>query len=102
MHVMYLNWGNHMCFCAILFSSFALRYLCTTFYNVVLGDEERVMCSDPSYSSFDLLHFSLSCSWNNFVLESALQCSSILFTARECLLGENLLLYFFSLRMMKG
>jgi hypothetical protein len=28
----------------------------------VLGDEEHVICSDPSYSFFDLLHFSVSCS----------------------------------------
>jgi hypothetical protein len=27
-----------------------------------LGDEERVVCSDPSDSSSDLLHFSVSCS----------------------------------------
>jgi hypothetical protein len=68
----------------------------------VLGDEEHVIFSDPLYSSSDLLHFSVSCSRNIFISGSALLCSSILFTARECLLGENLLLYFFTLRMMKG
>jgi hypothetical protein len=102
MPVMYLNWGNHICYSATLFCSFAFWYLCTVFYDVVLGDEERVMCLDPSYSSSDLLHFSLTCSSNTFVLGSALQCNSILFTSIECLLGEDLLPYFFSLRMMNG